>query len=246
LSKNKILLNVSNVTVSFGGLEALSNVNMNILEGEILGLIGPNGAGKSTLFNAITGFINPMNGEISFKGKNLVGMSPSQICVEGVVRTFQLCRTFERMTCFENVKIGALLHYPRISDAEKKAEELLELFELERYKDTMIEEITLVNRKKIEVARALATEPQIALLDEAMTGLISSEIDEMVEIIRKIRYERGITICVVEHIMRAIMPICDRIVVLDFGKNIAEGTPIEVANNKKVIDAYFGEEITIG
>ena len=240
------LLDVKGVTVSFGGLKALQDVEMTISEGEIVGLIGPNGAGKSTLFNAITGYISLDTGQVIFMGKNLTGMKPSQICAEGVVRTFQLCRTFSRMTCLENVKMGALLRYPRVKEAEKKAEELLDVFDLLKYKNTVVERITLVNRKKVEVARALATEPKLALLDEAMTGLIASEIDEMVEIIKKIRNEQGVTICVVEHIMRAIMPICDRIVVLDFGKNIAQGTPKEVATNKRVIDAYFGEEIEVG
>lgn len=240
------LLDVREVSISFGGLKALEDVDLEIHEGEILGLIGPNGAGKSTLFNVITGYVKADKGEVNFNGNNILGLKPSQICKEGIVRTFQLCRTFRRMTALENVKIGALLRFLKVEEAEKRAEELLKVFGILNQKDNMMEEMTLVDRKKVEVARAIATDPKIALLDECMTGLIPREIDEMIEVIRKIRDEYGVTLCIVEHIMRAIMPICDRIVVLDFGRKIAEGTPEEVSVNKRVIDAYFGEEIPIG
>lgn len=237
------LLDIREISVSFGGLKALQDVEIEIYEGEILGLIGPNGAGKSTLFNVITGYVKSDKGEIIFSGDNILGLKPSQICKKRIVRTFQLCRTFERMSVLENVKIGALLRFNKVKEAEARAKELLKVFNIFDKKDYMMEEITLVERKKVEVARAIATEPKIALLDECMTGLILSEINEMLDIIRKIREEYGITICIVEHIMKAIMTICDRVIVLDFGRKIAEGTPEEVSSNKRVIDAYFGEEL---
>ena len=232
------------MSISFGGLKALNNVNMHIKEGEILGLIGPNGAGKTTLFNVITGFLKADSGEIIFGDEDILGLKPHSISRKGIGRTFQLVKTFDNMTALENVCVGSLMLTASVPDAIASAEAVLNLVGLTKKKDDLVSELTLMERKTVELARVLATKPKLLLLDELMTGLNPKEMDESIDLVRKIS-EEGVTVCIVEHVMRVIMAISDRIVVLNFGEKIADGSPREVANDRMVIDAYLGEEIDV-
>jgi len=238
------LLHTKNMSISFGGLKALNNVNMHINEGEILGLIGPNGAGKTTLFNVITGFLKADSGEIIFGDEDILGLKPHSISRKGIGRTFQLVKTFDNMTALENVCVGSLMLTASVPDAIASAEAVLNLVGLTKKKDDLVSELTLMERKTVELARVLATKPKLLLLDELMTGLNPKEMDESIDLVRKIS-EEGVTVCIVEHVMRVIMAISDRIVVLNFGEKIADGSPREVANDRMVIDAYLGEEIDV-
>ena len=238
------LLRTENMSISFGGLKALNNVNMHIKEGEILGLIGPNGAGKTTLFNVITGFLKADSGEIIFGDEDILGLKPHSISRKGIGRTFQLVKTFDNMTALENVCVGSLMLTASVPDAIASAEAVLNLVGLTKKKDDLVSELTLIDRKIVELARILATKPKLLLLDELMTGLNPKEMDESIDLVRKIS-EEGVTVCIVEHVMRVIMAISDRIVVLNFGEKIADGSPREVANDRIVIDAYLGEEIDV-
>jgi branched-chain amino acid transport system ATP-binding protein len=236
------------VTKYFGGLAAVSNVDFHIDQGEIAGLIGPNGAGKTTLFNLISAALPISSGEIRFKGQKLNGLKPHQICQKGVARTFQQTKIFADMPVFQNVLVGASFGTPtRLSgaDAAKETTQALEFVGLSAMKTTPAKDLTLVNQKRVEVARALATKPELLLLDELMAGLNPAEVSEAMELVRKIR-DKGITIFMVEHVMKAIMGICDRIMVLHHGEKIAEGTPQEIACNKTVIEIYLGEETHAG
>ena len=236
------------VTKSFGGLAAVSNVDFHIDQGEILGLIGPNGAGKTTLFNLISAALPLKSGEIRFKGKKLNGLKPHKICQLGVARTFQGIKICADMPVFQNVLVGAFFGSPnRVSgaDAAKEATQALEFVGLSEMRATPAKDLTLVNQKRVEVARALATKPEVLLLDELMAGLNSAEISESMELVTRIR-DKGITIFMVEHVMKAIMGVCERIMVLHHGEKIAEGTPQEIAANKTVIEVYLGEETHAG
>jgi branched-chain amino acid transport system ATP-binding protein len=240
-----MLLEVSNLNKHFGGLRVLQDVSFQLHEGDILGLIGPNGAGKSTMFNVITGVYKPDGGTILFQGKSLVGLKPHRVCRRGIARTFQLVRICPTMTVLENVLVGAI--YGR-SGAKKKAMdealECLELLNLSEVKDTITAHLTYSDRKLIEIARAIATKPGLALLDEPLAGLNPTETEKIMEVIQKIRKTRGVSIIWIEHKMDAVFNLCDRIVVLDYGKKIAEGTSKEIATNKKVVEAYLGEPLT--
>ena len=242
------ILEGQDVTKYFGGLAAVSHVDFHADQGEILGLIGPNGAGKTTLFNLISGAIPFKSGGIIFKGQKLNGLKPHQICKMGVSRTFQETKIFADMPVFQNVLMGAFFGTPtRISgiDAAKEASQALEFVELSAMSMTPVKDLTLVNQKRVEVARALATKPELLLLDELMAGLNATETSEAMELVRKIR-DTGITIFMVEHVMKAIMGICERIMVLHHGEKIAEGTCQEIATNKTVIEVYLGEEVHAG
>jgi branched-chain amino acid transport system ATP-binding protein len=240
-----MLLEVSNLSKHFGGLQVLQDISFTLNEGEILGLIGPNGAGKSTLFNVITGVYRPDAGQILFRGKSLVRLKPHQVCRRGVARTFQLVRICSTMTVLENVLVGAI--YGRSSGRKKalgEALECLELLNLSEVKDTISAHLTYSDRRLIEIARAIAARPGLALLDEPLAGLNPAETEKIMDVIQNIRKTRGISIIWIEHKMDAVFNLCDRIVVLDYGKKIAEGESKEIATNKKVVEAYLGEPLT--
>ncbi|MFH1242914.1 MAG: ABC transporter ATP-binding protein [Pseudomonadota bacterium] len=238
------ILEGKGVTKYFGGLAAVSNVNFNVEQGEVLGLIGPNGAGKTTLFNLISAALVPKPGAIRFKGQNITGLKPHQICRMGVARTFQTVKIFARMSVLENVVLGSYFgKSPRMpsADAVREATELLEFVGLSAVKAIPAKDLPLANQKRLEVARALATNPELLLLDEIMAGLNPAEMAHAMELIRRIR-DKGITIVMIEHVMKAIMSVCERIMVLHHGEKIAEGTPKEIATSEKVIEVYLGEK----
>jgi len=237
------ILEGKGVTRYFGGLTAVSKVDFDVENGEIVGLIGPNGAGKTTLFNLISAALPAQRGIITFKGVKITGMKPHQICKLGIARTFQSVKIFPNLTVKENVTLGALFgKSPGMSadTAMKEAGELIDFVGLTASKDTPAKDLTLVNQKRIEVARALATNPDLMLLDELMAGLNRTEISEAMDLVSRIR-DRKITIVMIEHVMTAIMNICNRIIVLHHGETIAEGTPEEVSTSKRVIEVYLGE-----
>ena len=235
------LLELKDVTKQFGGLTALDSLSLSIEKGEILGLIGPNGAGKSTAFNCIAGVFTPTKGKVVFDGQVINGQKPWDLCKKGLARTFQIVKPFASKSVLYNVTVGAFVTTSSRAEAEAKAIKVLQLLNFDDKKDAKSSDLTIADRKRLEIARALATEPRLLLLDEVMAGLRPAEVDEMVEIIRFLR-EQGITILVIEHIMRAIMALSDRIVVIHFGKKIAQGTPKAVASDENVIKAYLGDE----
>jgi branched-chain amino acid transport system ATP-binding protein len=238
------ILEGQGVTKYFGGLAAVSNVDFHVDQGEIVGMIGPNGAGKTTLFNLISAALPLSSGEIRFKGQKLNGLKPHQICKAGVSRTFQETKIFANMPVLQNVLVGAFFGTPtRISgaDAAREASQALEFVGLSAMSATPVKDLTLVSQKRVEVARALATKPELLLLDETMAGLTPAEVSEAMELVTKIR-DKGITIFMVEHVMKAIMGICERVMVLHHGEKIAEGTCNEISCDKTVIDVYLGEE----
>jgi branched-chain amino acid transport system ATP-binding protein len=234
------LLEVRGVSRFFGGLAALTDVDFSITKGEALGLIGPNGAGKTTMFNVVNGFYEPSRGEVLFKGERISGLKPHQICRRGLARTFQVVKPLQRMSTLDNVVASAFLRSASRAEAVAKAEEILKFTNLWEFRDLISKRLPLGLRKRLEIARALATEPELLLLDEACAGLNPSELDESVGIIRRIK-ERGVTIMIIEHHMKVIMSISDRIVVLTYGQKLAEGAPAEIARNPEVIKAYLGE-----
>lgn len=242
------ILEGRDVTRYFGGLAAVSHVDFYVDQGEIVGLIGPNGAGKTTLFNLISAALPLQSGEILFKGQKLNGLKPHQICRMGIARTFQQTKVFSNMPVLQNVLVGAFFGSPnRVSgtDAARVANQALEFVGLSAMSATPVIDLTLVNQKRTELARALATKPELLLLDELMAGLNPTEVSEAMELVTRIR-DRGITIFMVEHVMKAIMGISGRIVVLHHGEKIAEGTCNEISCNKQVIDIYLGEEAHAG
>jgi branched-chain amino acid transport system ATP-binding protein len=237
------ILEGKGVTKYFGGLAAISNVDFHVDQGEIIGLIGPNGAGKTTLFNLISAALTLNSGEIRFKGEKITGLKPHQICRRGVARTFQSVKVFANMPVLGNVMLGSLFGTSSgmsSADATKEAMESLEFVGLSAASVILAKDLTLANQKRLEVARALATKPELLLLDELVAGLNATETAQAMDLVTKIR-NRGITILVIEHVMKAIMSICDRIMVLHHGVKIAEGTPKEITNNQTVIDVYLGK-----
>jgi branched-chain amino acid transport system ATP-binding protein len=235
------LLRLESSTKSFGGLLANRDVSLAIEAGEIVGLIGPNGAGKTTLFNCITGYMHPDAGRIVFDGHDITHTRPERICHAGVARTWQVVRAFGRMTALENVVCGALQRTNRIAEARARARELLEFTELHGRGDMPAATLTLADKKRLEIARALATRPKLLLLDEAMSGLTPIETAAAVTLVRRIHDEMAVTICVVEHVMEVVMPLSHRVVVLDYGVKIADGAPDAVVRDEQVIRAYLGE-----
>jgi branched-chain amino acid transport system ATP-binding protein len=234
-------LEVQRVNKSFGGLVAVHNFDMTVEKGEIVGLIGPNGAGKTTVFNIIAAFYQPDSGRVIFEGKELLRMKPYRVCALGIGRTFQVTKPFVNNTVLENVMVGAFSRTSHTSEAREKALEILNFLEFLEYKDAMGHELTTANHKRLELARALATQPRLLLLDEAMAGLNPTEKLHLLDLLRRVR-DQGITLLVVEHDMKAVMTICERIVLLHRGEKLVEGTPQQVANNPQAIAAYLGEE----
>jgi len=235
------LLELHSVTKRFGGLVANKKVSLAISAGEIVGLIGPNGAGKTTLFNCVTGYTHADAGRIVFAGADITRARPERVSGLGIARTWQLVRTFGRMTVLENVVCGALKRHARVGEARARALRLLEFTGLASREDVVAANLTLADKKRLEIARALATEPRLLLLDEAMSGLTPAETAAAVELVRRIHGELGLALCVVEHVMEVVMPLSQRVVVLDDGEKIAEGPPAEVVRNDAVIKAYLGE-----
>lgn len=250
------LLRIWHVSVHFGGLEAIHNLDFDLDQGEIRGLVGPNGAGKTTLFNVISGVYRPTSGRIVFKGKDITGLKPHVVAKMGIVRTFQGTILFKKFSVLKNVLVGchlhskfnfwgALINTPATikseSDNEKKAMEILEFMGLFKYKDEMAMNLPHGHQRALGVSIALAAKPELLMLDEPMTGMNAEETAEMMGLIKKIR-DRGINILLIEHDMRAVMGLCDRITVLNFGKKIAEGSPDEIKGNKDVSEAYLGSE----
>ena len=231
------------VTKRFGGITAISGVDFDLRKGEILGLIGPNGAGKTTLFNCISAFYKADEGTITFDGKQINKLSPDKICKLGLARTFQAARNFPDMSMRENVRMGALFGKDGTSYAEADAitDEMIAFTGLDQFISLSVQDMPLVLQKRLEVARALATRPSVLMLDEMMAGLNPAEVDEAMTLVCKIR-DSGITVLMIEHVMKAIMAICDRIIVLHHGELIAEGTPDQIANDPQVIEIYLGGE----
>jgi len=229
------------LTKAFGGLTAVNDLSFQVEKGEIYGLIGPNGSGKTTVFNLITGYFPVTSGSIVFEGKELNGLPTWKICKEGIGRSFEVVIPLRRMTVFENVMASAFNRASSQSEARSRTLEVLEFCELTKKKDFSAKGLTIGDRKRLEIARALATGPRLLLLDETMAGLTPQEQAEGVELIRRIR-DTGITIVIVEHIMHVIMNICDRILCINYGQEIARGVPEEVANNQAVIEAYLGKD----
>jgi branched-chain amino acid transport system ATP-binding protein len=234
------LLAVQSVSKAFGGLAAVQGVSFTLGEGELLALIGPNGAGKTTLFHIISGFLKPDAGELHYAGEPLAGLRPHDICQRGMVRTFQVTRPFQRLTVLENVLVGALHRVAHRRQAIAVAEEVLALTGLAEKAGQLGHGLTLPDRKRLELARALATGPRVLLLDEVMAGLNPTETVRLIELIRTI-HRRGVTILLIEHVMRAVMALSQRILVLNYGELIAEGSPEAVVQDTKVIEAYLGE-----
>jgi len=244
-----VILEAKNVTKRFGGLIAVDNVSFGVKEGEIFGIIGPNGAGKTTLFNVISGFYKPDGGRIIFRGQDITGNKPHKLAKLGLTRTWQIVKPFLGMKVLDNVLIPIYATRGVVSglderEAVKRAEEILEFVGLLHRKDVLAEALPHGERKRLEIARALATEPKMLMLDEPAGGLTPTEMDEVMDVVRKVR-ESGITVTIIEHNMRVIMNICERIMVLNFGRKIAEGTPEEISRNEEVIKAYLGERFHV-
>ena len=238
------MLELEAVTKRFGGLTAVKDVSLRAAPGEILGIIGPNGAGKTTLFNVISGFYAPNTGTVRLDGRDIGGLAPHHVCALGLTRTFQLVKPFGNLSVLDNVMIGALTRVHAVSAAREAARRVIATCRLEAFAESRARSLPIGLRKRLEVARALATQPRLLLLDEVMSGLNPTELVEMIEILRRLHAD-GLGLIVIEHIMAAMMRLAQRIVMLHHGEKIAEGTPREIASDRRVIDAYLGEEFVL-
>jgi branched-chain amino acid transport system ATP-binding protein len=236
-----MLLEIKAVSKRFGGLQALQDLSLAIGENKITGLIGPNGAGKTTLFNVITGFHRPDAGTIFFQNEELTHLPTHEICKKGISRTFQIAKPFEDLTVHKTVTIGALVHCDKVKKAEDRADELLTRLKLDHKRDALGKNLNVVERKRLEMARALASRPKLLLIDEVIAGLNPAEVDEISEIIKGL-VKDGISIFMIEHVMRAILTLTEKAIVLDAGKKIAEGEPQALLSDLQVIEAYIGRE----
>jgi len=238
------LLEVTHLKKNFGGLTAVDNVGFQVDRGEIVGLIGPNGSGKTTVFNLVSGFYRPDLGEITFRGENICGQKPHAICKKGIARTFQIVKPLPKMTVFKNVRIGAYNRSSSQKIADRSVEEILEMTDLGSKRDEIAANLTIGDQKRLELARCLATGPELLLLDEMMAGLNPVERDKMISVIKNIN-GKGISILIIEHHVNVIMSLSYRVIVLDYGKKIAEGTPEQVGKNEDVIKAYLGDQAVV-
>jgi branched-chain amino acid transport system ATP-binding protein len=239
------MLGVNSISKSFRGLRAVQGVSFEVPQGAIVGLIGPNGAGKTTCFNMIAGVFAPDAGGIAFRGKAIHGLRPDQVCAAGIGRTFQIVKPFAGMTVLDNIVVGALLQSKTVSAAKSYAAQIMERLGLGAKADLPASSLTLPDRKRLEVARALATRPKLLLLDEVMAGLRPTECDQIVAVFRELNRSEGLTILLIEHVMRAVMALAQRIVVLHHGEVIARGTPDEVVRDAAVLECYLGEETQV-
>ncbi len=238
------LLEVKGITKVFGGLRAVSELSFNVQAGSIVGLIGPNGAGKTTAFSVISGFLEPTAGEVLFRGERITGLTPDAICLRGLTRTFQIMQSFPRLTALQNVAIGAYARHSSVKSAEAHARRIMEQLGMADQAGELARNLTLADLKRLEIAKALATGPQLLLLDEVVSGLTPTEVDQLVGLIREIR-AAGTTIVMIEHVMQAVMALSDSIVVLHHGERIFEGAPRDAVKDAGVIDAYLGEEMLV-
>ena len=238
--KEEIILNVTDVSKSFRGLKAISHVSIDLKDGEILGLIGPNGAGKTTLFNIVSGFAPPCTGDVRFLGKSICGLKPNQICRMGLARTFQIVKPFQQLSVLQNVVVGCFKWTSDIEEAEEHAWKVMKTVGLDKKALGRASATTTPDRKRMELARALASRPKLMLLDEVMAGLNPTEQTEIIGWVKKIR-DTGVSIFIIEHSMRVIMGLCDRICVIHHGECISVGAPKEICADRKVIEAYLGE-----
>jgi branched-chain amino acid transport system ATP-binding protein len=240
-----MMLRVAGLSKSFRGLKAVSEASFDVDQGAIVGLIGPNGAGKTTVFNVIAGVYGPDKGSIEFGGRTISGLRPDQVCAAGIGRTFQIVKPFAGLSVLDNVVVGALQRSRTVSAAKRYAAEIMEKLNLGAKRDLPAASLTLPDRKRLEVARALATRPKLLLLDEVMAGLRPTECDQMVEVFRDLNRAEGLTILLIEHVMRAVMALARHIVVLHHGEVIARGAPNDVVRDPAVLECYLGEEAEV-
>ncbi|WP_016835817.1 ABC transporter ATP-binding protein [Herbaspirillum lusitanum] len=240
-STKPALLTLDCLNKRFGGLVVTKDISLSVQEGQIFGIIGPNGAGKSTLFNEISGYIPPDSGRITFDGVDITGRPPHELCKQGIGRTFQIVKPFPSRTVLDNVVVGAFARTSNRNEAIANAEKIVHELGLGRRIGQIAKNLSIVDRKRLELAKALATQPKLLLLDEILAGLTPSEVEEAITLVRTIR-DRGVTIVMIEHVMRAVMALCERVLVISYGEKIAEGTPSEVISHPQVISAYLGDD----